>query len=97
MEILGKVEEQDQYLQLQESFDDPAAQVEEETNYLDQEDCQPEVTEKPVDKPQVSCKLLESTIIEFVLIAGALPCKTRPTTNSKDEQAKECESNEKVI
>ena len=97
MEILGKVEEQDQYLQLQESFDDPAAQVEEETNYLDQEDCQPEVTEKPVDKPQVSCKLLESTIIEFVLIAGALPCKTRPTTNSKDEQAKECESNKKVI
>ena len=97
MEILGKVEEQDQYLQLQESFDDPAAQVEEETNYLDQEDCQPEVSEKPVDKPQVSCKLLESTIIEFVLIAGALPCKTRPTTNSKDEQAKECESNKKVI
>ena len=60
MEILGKVEEQDQYLQLQESFDDPAAQVEEETNYLDQEDCQPEVSEKPVDKPQVSCKLLET-------------------------------------
>ena len=91
------MEEQDQYLQLQESFDDPAAQVEEETNYLDQEDCQPEVSEKPVDKPQVNCKLLESTIIEFVLIAGALPCKTRPTTNSKDEQAKECESNKKVI
>ena len=59
MEILGKVEEQDQYLQLQESFDDPAAQVEEETNYLDQEDCQPEVSEKPVDKSQVNCKLLE--------------------------------------
>ena len=97
MEILGKVEEQDQYLQLQESFDDPAAQVEEETNYLDQEDCQPEVSEKPVNKPQVNCILLESTIIEFVLIAGALPCKTRPTTNSKDEQAKECESNKKVI
>ena len=56
MEILGKVEEQDQYLQLQESFDDPAAQVEEETNYLDQEDCQPDVSEKPLDKPQVSCK-----------------------------------------
>ena len=97
MEILGKVEEQDQYLQLQESFDDPAAQVEEETNYLDQEDCQPEVSEKPVNKPQVNCILLESTIIEFVLIAGTRPCKTRPTTNSKDEQAKECESNEKVI
>ena len=97
MEIMGKVEEQDQYLQLQESFDDPAAQVEEETNYLDQEDCQPEVSEKPVNKPQVNCILLESTIIEFVLIAGALPCKTRPTTNSKDEQAKECESNKKVI
>ena len=91
------MEEQDQYLQLQESFDDPAAQVEEETNYLDQEDCQPEVTEKPVDKSQVNCKLLESTIIKFVLIADARPCKTRPTTNSKDEQAKECESNEKVI
>ena len=97
MEILGKVEEQDQYLQLQESFDDPAAQVEEETNYLDQEDCQPEVSEKPVNKPQVNCILLESTIIEFVLIAGTRPCKTRPTTNSKDEQAKECESNEKVL
>ena len=97
MEILGKVEEQDQYLQLQESFDDPAAQVEEETNYLDQEDCQPEVSEKPVDKPQVNCKLLERTIIEFVLIPGTRPCKTRPTTNSKDEQAKECESNKKVI
>ena len=91
------MEEQDQYLQLQESFDDPAAQVEEETNYLDQEDCQPEVSEKPVDKSQVNCKLLESTIIKFVLIADARPCKTRPTTNSKDEQAKECESNKKVI
>ena len=97
MEILGKVEEQDQYLQLQESFDDPAAQVEEETNYLDQEDCQPEVSEKPVDKPQINCKLLERTIIKSFFIAGARPCKTRPTTNSKDEQAKECESNEKVI
>ena len=97
MEILGKVEEQDQYLQLQESFDDPAAQVEEETNYLDQEDCQPEVSEKPVDKPQVSCKLLKRTNIKSLLIAGARPCKTRPTTNSKNEQAKECESNEKVL
>ena len=97
MEILGKVEEQDQYLQLQESFDDPAAQVEEETNYLDQEDCQPEVSEKPVDKPQVNCKLLERTIIKSFFIAGARPCKTRPTTNSKNEQAKECESNKKVI
>ena len=91
------MEEQDQYLQLQESFDDPAAQVEEETNYLDQEDCQPEVSEKPVDKPQINCKLLERTIIKSFFIAGARPCKTRPTTNSKDEQAKECESNEKVI
>ena len=97
MGILSKVEEQDQYLQLQESFDDPAAQVEEETNYLDQEDCQPEVSEKPVDKPQVNCKLLERTIIKSFFIAGARPCKTRPTTNSKDEQAKECESNKKVI
>ena len=97
MEILGKVEEQDQYLQLQESFDDPTTQVEEETNYLDQEDCQPEVSEKPVDKPQVNCKLLERTIIKSFFIAGARPCKTRPTTNSKDEQAKECESNEKVL
>ena len=97
MGILGKVEEQDQYLQLQESFDDPAAQVEEETNYLDQEDCQPEVSEKPVDKPQINCKLLERTIIKSFFIAGARPCKTRPTTNSKDEQAKECEPNEKVL